>query len=148
MRHYDASSFSLSTDFNIEIEIHNNFCNMLISIYVLNSKTWVSLVAQMVKNLPAMRETWVWFLGWEAPSEKGGDLAWRIQWTEEPGRLQPMGPQRVWCDWVPFTFTFPKLLCKRMLNFSQYSQIIKEPHIIHFDFLTIIKQLQKEIVSN
>ena len=45
-----------------------------------------SLVAQLVKNLPAMRETWVWSLGWEDPLEKGkathsSILAWRIPWT-------------------------------------------------------------------
>ena len=47
---------------------------------------WVSLVAQMVKNLPAMQETWVQSLGWEEPLEKGkathsSILAWRIPWT-------------------------------------------------------------------
>ena len=47
----------------------------------------------MVKNLPAMRDTWVRSLGWEDPLEEGMAaystiLAWRIQWTEEPGRLQ------------------------------------------------------------
>ena len=47
----------------------------------------------MVKNLPAMRDTWVRSLGWEDPLEEGmaahsNILAWRIQWTEEPGRLQ------------------------------------------------------------
>ena len=51
-----------------------------------------SLVAQMVKNLPAMQETWVWSLGWEDPLEKrmathSSVLAWRIPWTEEPGGL-------------------------------------------------------------
>ena len=51
-----------------------------------------SLVAQMVKNLPAMWEAWVQFLGWEDPLEKGmathsSILAWRILWTEEPGGL-------------------------------------------------------------
>ena len=62
-----------------------------------------SLVAQMVKNLPAMQETWVRFLGWEDPLEKGmatlfSVLAWRIPWTEEPGGLQSMGLQRVGHD--------------------------------------------------
>ena len=57
-----------------------------------------SLVAQLVKNLPAMQETWVQFLGWEYPLEKemathSSILAWRIPWTEEPGRLQSMGSQ-------------------------------------------------------
>ena len=53
-------------------------------------------VAQMVKNLPAMQEAWVQFLGWEDPLEKGmathsSILAWRIPWTEEPGGLQSLG---------------------------------------------------------
>ena len=53
---------------------------------------WASRVAQMIKNPPAMRETWVQSLGWEDPLEKGAAthssiLAWRIPWTEEPGRL-------------------------------------------------------------
>ena len=57
----------------------------------------------MAKNPPAMRETWVQSLGWEDPLEKGtathsGILAWRIPWTEEPGRLQSMGLQRVGHD--------------------------------------------------
>ena len=60
-------------------------------------------LAQMVKNLPGMRETWVRFLGWEDPLEEGmashsSILAWRMPWTEEPGRLQSMGLQRVGHD--------------------------------------------------
>ena len=56
---------------------------------------WASLVAQLVKNLPAVRETWVQSLGWEDPLEKGtathsSILAWRVPWTEES-----MGSQRV-----------------------------------------------------
>jgi len=51
-----------------------------------------SMVAQMVKNLSAMQETWFRSLGWEDPLEKGmathsSVLAWKIPWTEEPGRL-------------------------------------------------------------
>ena len=51
-----------------------------------------SLVAQMVKNLPAMQKTWVQSLGWEGPlkeevATRSSILAWRIPWTEEPGRL-------------------------------------------------------------
>ena len=65
-------------------------------IYILGA----SLVAQMVKNLPATQETWVRSLGWEDPTAKGmailsSILAWRIPWTEEPGGLQSMGLQRV-----------------------------------------------------
>ena len=55
-------------------------------------------MAQLVKNPPAMQETWVRFLGWEDSLEKraathSSILAWRIPWTEEPGRLQSMGSQ-------------------------------------------------------
>ena len=54
----------------------------------------------MVKNLPAMLETWVGSLGWEDPLEEGmvihsSILAWRIPWTEEPGGLQSIVSQRV-----------------------------------------------------
>ena len=60
--------------------------------------TWSSLVAQTVKNLPAIKETQVWSLGQEDPLEKGmathsSILAWRIPWTEEPGGLQSVGLQ-------------------------------------------------------
>ena len=62
-----------------------------------------SLVAQLVKNPPAMQETLVQFQGWEDPLEKGTSthssvLAWRIPWTEEPGGLQSMRLQRVGQD--------------------------------------------------
>ena len=63
-----------------------------------------SLVAQTVKkNLPAMQETWIQYLGWEDPLEKeltahSSILAWRIPWTEEPDRLQSMGLQTVGHD--------------------------------------------------
>ena len=67
-------------------------------IYLL--ETEASLVAQMVKNLPAMQETQVQSLGWEDPLEKGmvthsSTLAWRIPWIWEPGRPQSMGTQTV-----------------------------------------------------
>ena len=59
-----------------------------------------SLVVQMVKHLPAMWETLVRSLGWEHPLEKemathSSTLAWKIPWTEEPGRLQSTGLHRV-----------------------------------------------------
>ena len=67
----------------------------------------------VVKNLPAMQElqeTQVWSLGWEDPLEKdmvthSSILAWKIPWTEEPGRLQSVGSQRVRHDWATNTFT-------------------------------------------
>ena len=62
--------------------------------------SWASLVAQRVKNPPTMREIWVRSLGWEDPLEEGmatysSILAWKIPWTEKPGRLQSMGSQRI-----------------------------------------------------
>ena len=64
-----------------------------------------SLVAQRVQRLSAVQETWVQSLGGEDPLEKemathSSTLAWKIPWTEEPGRLQPMGSQRVGQDWA------------------------------------------------
>ena len=57
----------------------------------------------MVKNLPAMQETWVRSLGWEDPLEEGmathlSTFAWRIPWTEEPGGLQSIGSHKVGHD--------------------------------------------------
>ena len=67
-------------------------------IYGSVDKQWASLAYQMVKNLPAMQQTEVRSLGQEDPLEKGmathsSILAWRIPWTEEPGRLQSTGLQ-------------------------------------------------------
>ena len=66
---------------------------------VISKCEQVSLVAQMVKHLPAMQESRVLSLGWEDPLEKemtshSSTLAWKIPWTEEPGRLQSMGSQK------------------------------------------------------
>ena len=60
----------------------------------------------VVKSLPTMQDTQVWSLGWEDPLEKGmathsSILVWRVPWTEEPGRLQSMGSQRVGYDLAP-----------------------------------------------
>ena len=77
--------------------------NKNVSHYIIlfsNILSWVFLVAQMVKNLPAMQETRIPSLGGEDPLEKemaahSSILAWKIPWTEEPGRLQSMGSQRI-----------------------------------------------------
>ena len=79
-----------------------------ITFYKELSSYWTSLAAQMVKPLSPMWETWVWALGWEDPLEKemsihSSTIAWKIPWTEEPGRLQSMGSQRVGHDWLHFT---------------------------------------------
>ena len=70
--------------------------------YPLQS-SWTSLVAQLVRNLPVVQKACVQPLAWKDPLEKGtathsSILTWRIPWTEEPGRLQPMGLQRVGHD--------------------------------------------------
>ena len=79
----------------------NNICEPTCEIFV----------AQTVKNLPAVRETWVQSLHWEDPLEEGmathsSILTWRIPWTEESGRLQSMVLQRVRHHWATDTFTF------------------------------------------
>ena len=73
--------------------------------YISVESHGASLVAQTVKNLPAVRETWVWSLGWEDPLDEGmaahsSILAWKIPWTEEPGGIQSTGSQRVRRDGV------------------------------------------------
>ena len=73
------------------------------------------MVAQLVKNLPAKQETWVWFLCLETPLKKGmaihsSILAWRIPWTVENSRLLSMWLQRIRHDWATDTFKFHKIL--------------------------------------
>ena len=73
-----------------------------VCLYVYGASIWyrkkaTKHIAQLVKNLPSMQETWIRFLGWEDPMEKevatySSILAWRIPWTEEPGGLQSMDP--------------------------------------------------------
>ena len=69
------------------------------------------LVAQLVKNPPAMQMTLVSVLGWEDPLEKrmavnSSNLAWKIPWTEEPGRLHSRGSQKSWTWPSNFQFHF------------------------------------------
>ena len=76
---------------------------MLFPWILASSLTFLVLVAQMVKCLSTMQEAWVRSLGWEDPPEKemaihSRTIAWKISWTEEPGRLQPIGLQRVGHD--------------------------------------------------
>ena len=87
-------------------------CNIMRSAFVYLKAELLdhmaSLVAQTVKRLPTMRETQVRSLGQEDRLEKemathSSILAWKIPWTEDPGRLQSMGSQRVGHDFI-FTF--------------------------------------------
>ena len=78
--------------------------------------SWASLVAQLVKNTPAMRKTWVQSLGWEDPLEKGkathsSILAWRIPWT-----VYSMGSQRDTTEWLSLSLSLP-----------HYRRILSEP---------------------
>ena len=81
---------------------HDDVCPIFYSLFI---EVWTSLVAEMVKNPPATRETWVWSLGWDDPLENGtathsSILAWRI-----PRTIQSMESQRDRHYWVTFTFT-------------------------------------------
>ena len=83
----------------------------LLCIYLKYTHMWASLVAQSVKHLLATQETRVQFLGWEDPLEKemptqSSILAWRIPWTEEPGRVSP-GGCKSWTWLSDFTTTLP-----------------------------------------
>ena len=78
--------------------------------------SWASLMAQLVKNLPALCETWVLSLGWEDPLEKGkathsSILAWRIPWT-----VYTMGLERFGHDWDTFTFHLTRAYARTMGN--------------------------------
>ena len=77
-----------------------NLCMNYVRNILSYAYSWASLVAHMVKNLPAMWETQVQSLGQEdSPGEGNGNLsilAWRIPWTEEPGELQSMASQKSW----------------------------------------------------
>ena len=79
--------------------------------YAVVVLSYLPLVGQTVKNLPAVQETRVQSLGLEGPLEKelatySSTLAWRLSWTEEPGRLQFLGLQRVGLERLTFTFHF------------------------------------------
>ena len=98
---------------------------------MLKTHQEASTVAQLVKNLPTMQETWVQSLSWEDPLEKGkathsSILAWRISWTEEPGRLQSLGSQRVGHNLATFTFTLFQTSTVSELRTSRCSSWIQK----------------------
>ena len=124
----------ISKKFSLKIRILKNHCFPCSHLMYRSSnnnhnknKTFLasgaSVVAQMVENLPAMGETRAWSLGLEDPLEKGMAthstiLAWRTPWTEEPGRLQSMGLQRVGPNWATNTFTSLFIFCFPSGNLS------------------------------
>ena len=100
--------------------------------------TWTSLVVQTVKLLPTMRETRVRSLGWEDPLKKemaihSRTIAWKIPWTEEPGRLQPMESQRATTEWLYFHFLFLKVITTYKI-FTTISVDNRNPSFIFFLF--------------
>ena len=107
----------------------------------------VCLVAQTVKNLPAMRETQVQFLGQEDPLEKGiatysSILAWRIPRTEEAGRLQSMGSQWVRNNWATDTFLFS---LSNVCIFTLAS-LLTQFYVSTFSFLYLSHLLTKSVL--
>ena len=87
-----------------------------------------SLVAQMVKRLPTMRETWVQSLGWEDLLEKemathSSILAWKIPWTEEPGSYSPWG-HKSWTRLSDFSF-FSFTACGVTKSLTRFSNRTK-----------------------
>ena len=107
---------------------------------------WASLVAQRLKRLPAMQETWVRSLGREDPLEKetathSSILAWRIPWMEESGGLQSTGSQRVGHDWATsHTHTHHNCDCffvfLMLFNYSIYLVHFYLPHCKRFFYFT------------
>ena len=88
-----------------------SYVYLILLIFLLTILILASMVSQKVRSLPVVKETWVQSMSWEDSLEKemathSSILAWKIQWTEEPGGLQFMGLQRVGHDWVTNTFTF------------------------------------------
>ena len=106
--------------------------------------SWASLVAQTVKNLPTMQETWVQSLGWEVPLEEdmathSSIFAWGIPWTEEPGGLQSMVLQRVRHHWsnsshITYQATWINLTILRRKKKAE------RIHMIFFHLLKVHKQ--------
>ena len=97
---------------------------------------WIPWMAQTVKNLPAMQETWIGSLGQEDTLRKGmathsSIFAWRIPWTEEPDGLQSMGSQRVGHSWVTKIFTIGSSQVVLMVkNISAHTGNIRDAGLI------------------
>ena len=146
------------TDWLLPYQAHTRQIQLLtfgLALYIIWSHVfplWVSLLAQTVRNLPAMQETWAWSLGWESFLEKGmaihsSILAWRIPWTEEPGQLQSVGSQRVGCDWVTNTHTHTFLSTGYISTLQGLSYLQNVLHL-HHECSMILKISNKRLPSN
>ena len=102
----------------------------------------ISLMAQTIKNLPEMKDTWVRSLAQEDPLEKemvtpSGILAWRIPWTEEPGGLQSTGSQS-WLQWTTnthFLSTHLPAVCSYILLSILLGVVLFSPFLWFYQFL-------------
>ena len=106
-----AVYFCSTLSFELNQTVSNPTCIVFMTMFV------AFLMSEMVRNLPAMQETWVWSLGREDTLEKGmaihsSILAWRIPWTEDPGGLYSPWGRRVRHDWVTNTLLFCLILMK------------------------------------
>ena len=111
--------------------------------------------AQMVKCLPIMWETWVQSLGWEDPLEKematdSSTLVWKIPWTEEPGKLQSTGSQRIGHNWATSLLLFCFIDYAKAFDYMDHNKfwkILQEMGIS--DYLTcLLKNLYFRLGSN
>ena len=108
--------------FELNLEAMYKYEKILTSYYYR-----ASLVAQMVRSLPAARETQVQPLDWEDPLEKemathSRILAWKIPWTEEPGGLQSIGLQRIGHDWATSLYHYKWKIESEFNNYWAYIQ--------------------------
>ena len=116
--------------------------------YVSCIGRWVSLMAQTVKNPPAMWEIWVQSLARKDHLEKGtathsSILTWRIPRTVEPGGLKSMGSQRVRYDWVTFTFTFSTTRATKITEDGDCSLEIKRRLLLGRKVITYLDSILK-----
>ena len=100
------------------------------------------LVAQTVKNPPAIRETWDQSLDWEDLLEESmatyfSILAWRIPWTKEPGGLQSMVLQRVRHDWATKHALYLPLQCRHFLHIGLIHSLLRELDTLVFEEMTV-----------
>ena len=124
---------------------------------------WFFKKVQMVKHLPAVQETRVRSLGWEDPLEKempphSSTLAWKILWTEEPGRLQSMGLQRVGHDWetsislspynpaILLMIVYPKKAIQKVCVHQHYLQYIYNRQDVVATYVSIDRWLAKDVI--
>ena len=120
-----------SSNINIEY-LTVAFWGQVVDTVFLSLFLRASLVAQMVKHLPALRETWVWSPGGEDPLEKemathSSIFAWKIPWMEEPDRLQSVGSQRVGHDWATsLSFHFSLFLIRKNQSIKTLPVLGKE----------------------